>query len=233
MGAHSMKLSFSRALSGTVLLLTACGPSEGPGGDLPAQGPETVFSRLEERLLTSYETGLEFHVTAEGAIEVDLQGSLSIGPGEAVKLTALGEFAGEKVDLKLVSDGTSYEFGRKPSLSSGPTPGRLKDALLIGLTRMGILHNLAMLSAGVPPDRAEGGVRDWTVAHDFFFGPQEASEGMSETVGFSMTVDGVPAGTASLKFDDSGLPVLRLQTVQFPEGEMRVSERYRAVRIRP
>jgi len=42
-----------------------------------------------------------------------------------------------------------------------PVPPEVREALVIGLTRMGILHNLARLVAGVPPDRASGGVRDW------------------------------------------------------------------------
>lgn len=228
-----MKMTCAGLFWGTLLFLTACDPSGDPGAKSTLRDPETVFSELEARLVQSQETNLEFRVTAEGAIEIDLQGSLSSGPGETVTITAIGEFGGEEVDLRLVSNGISYEFGRTLSLSSGPTPRELKDAIMIGYTRMGILHNLAMLAAGAPPDRGDGGVRNWVVSHDFSLVPKDSPGEVSTTVGFSITVDGVSSGTAFLELDGEGLPVLRRQTVQFPDGEMRVSERYRLVRIRP
>lgn len=227
-----MTLGTRWALWGTLLFLFSCGSTEELGEDESNQGPGSVFSGLEERLVGSEETGFEFHVTAEGAIEVDLRGALVIGPGKTVELSASGYFAGEEVDLRLASNGTSYEFGRLPTLSSGLVPPKLKEALLMGYTRMGILHNLAMLSAGAPPDRVGGGVEDWASTHGFTFLPHEGPED-SKTIGFSLTVDGVPAGTASLDLDGAGLPVTRRQTVLFPEGEMRVLERYLSVKIRP
>lgn len=48
---------------------------------------------------------------------------------------------------------------------------------------------------------------------------------------FAITVAGTPAATARLQLDDAGLPRLRQQTVVFPGGEMRVTERYSAVAI--
>jgi hypothetical protein len=233
MGVQNMRVARAGVFWGALLFLVACDPSGQPGGKSTFQDPELVFSGLESRLLESQETSLDFHVTAEGAIEIDLQGSLSMGPGQNVRLAAFGDFGGEEVDLRLVSDGSSYEFGRAPSLFSGPTPRELKDAILIGFTRMGILHNLAMLSAGAPPDRSDGGVRDWAVSHEFSFVPKEAPEEETTTVEFSITVDGVPSGTASLELDGEGMPILRRQTVKFPDGEMRVLERYRTVTIRP
>ena len=103
----------------------------------------------------------------------------------------------------------------------------------MGFTRMGILHNLAMLSAGAPPDRADGGVEDWVTLHDLSAMVPEGPGDVAVAVGFSITVGGAPAGTASLELDGGGLPVLRWQTVRFPDGEMRVLERYRSVRIQP
>jgi hypothetical protein len=217
----------------TSLLLVGCGPSGESDADRLGSDPEATWLNLENRLLESRELELGFDVTAEGAIAVELTGSLSIDSAGTVKLDARGTFAGEEVDLRLSSNGSSFEFGRAPNLTSGPAPRHLKGAILMGLTRMGILHNLAMLSAGAPPDRADGGVEEWVTLHDFSALSPAGPGEVANAVGFSITVSGAPAGTASLELDGDGLPVLRRQTVLFPEGEMRVLERYRSVRIQP
>ena len=218
---------------GTLLLLVGCGPTGESEADRLASDPEATWLALENRLLASRELALDFEVTAEGAIDVDLKGSMSMDSGGTVKLHALGVFAGEEVDLSLAAGSGSYEFGRAPNITSGPTPEHLKDAILIGLTRMGILHNLAMLSAGAPPDRADGGVENWVTVEGLSLLPPGDPGMGANSVGFSIMVDGAPAGTASLELDRDGLPVLRRQTVQFPGGEMTVLERYGSVKIHP
>ena len=44
-------------------------------------------------------------------------------------------------------------------------------------------------------------------------------------------MEGQDVGEATLILDADGLPVERRQTVDFPEGQMRVVERYTNVRI--
>ena len=104
---------------------------------------------------------------------------------------------------------------------------------VIGLTRLGFLHNLAMLTAGTPPDRADGGVTDWVTADDPSLGGPEVPEGDRTSVSFNITVAGTPAGAAVLDLNDDGILLGRRQIVVFPEGEMRVSEQYTRVVIRP
>lgn len=98
--------------------------------------------------------------------------------------------------------------------------------MLIGLTRMGILHNLARLIAEAAPDHADSGVREWATVDDFAADPEDPA-----ALSFAITVAGTPAATARLQLDAAGLPLLRQQTVRFPGGEMRVTERYSAVAI--
>jgi hypothetical protein len=228
-----MRSGRRNVILGTLFLLVCCGPSGETGADFLASDPEAAWRQLENRLLESRELELDFDVRAQGAVEVELKGALSMDSAGTVKLHASGVFAGEEVDLHLASDGKSYEFGKAPNLSAGPTPGHLKEAILIGLTRMGILHNLAMLSAGAPPDRADGGVKNWVTVDGFSLLLPGAPGKDGNGLGFSMTVDGAPVGTASLELDGYGLPVARQQTVFFPEGEMRVVERYGSVKIHP
>jgi len=211
-----------------LLVLTGCGPAETPERVPARDGPAATFAVLEDRLLGAETVRMTFEVTAEGAVEAAIQGEFQVAPDGEIELTGVGEFAGRHVDLLLRSGGDRYEFGDSDNPATAARPSWLNEALLVGLTRMGILHNVARLSGGAPPDHADGGVRDWVTVDGFV---SDAAE--SSVVTFDLTVSGERAGSASLEIDARGHPVERRQTVQFPSGEMRVMERYRAVTIEP
>ena len=215
-------------LCGFILLVPGCGPAETSEQDSDRNGPGAEFSVLEDRLLKAGTVRFNFHVTAEGVVEADLRGALDITQGGGIQLTGSGHFGRQPVDLLLRSDEEQYEFGNGANRTTAPRPAHLKEALLIGLTRMGILHNLARLTSATSPDHADGGVREWVVVGSFAV---DAAD--SAATSFEMTVAGERAGSASLEIDSLGRPVARRQTVQFPSGEMRVVERYSAVTIEP
>ena len=50
---------------------------------------------------------------------------------------------------------------------TGATPPALNEAIVIGLTRMGHLHNIAVLTGGLPPDHSDGGAADWVRVANF------------------------------------------------------------------
>lgn len=190
--------------------------------------PAARFSALEARLLESGTVRFNFHVTAEGAVEADIRGALDISDSGGTWLKGEGHFGGQPVDLKLRTTGDSLNFGNGPHGLTTQKPSSLNEAILIGFTRMGILHNLARLTAPAPPDHAEGGVHQWVVASRF---TNDAAD--SGAVVFDLTVAEEPAGFASLRLDSTGSPVVRRQTVQFPTGEMHVVEQYSAFVIKP
>lgn len=215
--------------SGVILLILAgCGPGREPEVKPPHADPAARFGALENRLLAARTVRFNFHVTAEGVVEADLRGGLDLASRGGIRLTASGHFAGRPADLQLVSDDGRYEFGDATGRKVAPTPAHLREALIVGVTRMGILHNLARLADAAPPDHADGGVRDWVVLGAF------AGDSLAPgSVSFDLSVSGEPAGSASLEIDPRGRPVARRQTVRFPSGEMRVVERYSAVTIEP
>lgn len=184
------------------------------------EAPKTVFTALEEQL-SQTPLRLRFELRAEGAVVVSLGGSLVID--EEVELEARGQFAGVEQELRLWTEGDRLRAGPRdgPTLDV-PRPPALASALVIGMTRMGLLHNVAMLSAGRVPDGADGGVREWvqTVEH------QHVGEGEGAGLGFVLVVAGQRMGRATLWLDAQGRPARREQTVDFPEGQMKVSERY-------
>jgi hypothetical protein len=169
---------------------------------------------------------VSFGVTAEGVIVAELRGELSLEPDGSVRVFASGNFDGRAVDLLLECENAGCECGYAGDPVTSSRPPHLREAVVIGFTRMGILHNLARLTGSRLPDHAQGGVRDWVVVSDMTEDPKNPT-----VLSFDMTVAGKPAGSALLQIDDRGRPVFRRQTVQFSSGEMHVVEWYSSVRI--
>ncbi|MEM9459034.1 MAG: hypothetical protein AAGF11_32955 [Myxococcota bacterium] len=188
----------------------------------PPNDPGTLFLELERRLAEG-PLHLRFEVVADGVVEASWVGELMVGP--VVDLWARGRFAGKDHVLRLWTEGDRLRIGsgEAPKIDL-PRPAALAPALLLGWTRMGVLHNLAMLVGGAPPDHAAGGVEDWvqTVDHRRPTSPGSQGDGVT----FGLVVGGEPSGEATLWLDARGTPVRREQTVEFPEGVMRVVERY-------
>ncbi len=162
-----------------------------------------------------------------------LMGTLVLTLGNVMRLQAKGEFAQTPIDVSLESDGQRLVGGTTADAIEVDTPPALHEAMVIGLTRMGLLHNLAMLTGDAGPDHAEGGVQDWVQVSNF--APAVGLENATDVrITFDLIVAGTPSGSATLFLDgETGLPVAREQTVQFDTGEMRVLERYTVVRVVP
>jgi hypothetical protein len=205
-------------------VLAACsGPEPEPG--LPADATEAL-SEIEDRLMEAGATTVGFEVSAEGAFSASLEGELRLRTGDDVELEAAGTFGGVPVTLALASEDGVMTWGNQDARREGPHPEALREALVIGLTRMGILHNLARLVAGAPPDRADGSVRSWVEAEGVRWvegGPEDYGPGLS----FNIRVDGQEAGDATLWVSPNGTLLRRDQVVRFPGGEMLVRESYR------
>ena len=193
--------------------LLAAGPTQALEG-------EARFVRLEQRLLNADNVCVGFHIESSGAVVSKLTGSARfVRSGNGATVAAKGTFAGKDVDLTLESANGRLRLGRDGQHDDA-TPPALYEALVIGLTRMGLLHNLAMLSAGMPPDHGDGGVQAWVQADRI------SSEGPDAAVEFTVVVSGQDSGVVNLHIDPRGLPLLREQTVHFAEGAMHVVERY-------
>ncbi len=226
-----------RMAVGVLVLLAAsgCAEQKGPGsaasGEDPAPAapavptdPVSAYQQMESALLAADEVRFSYHITSEGVFAADLRGDVVISPGGRADITGSGTFGRDSVNVMLRSDGTTMAFGRNGETIELLAPAFLQEALIVGMTRMGLLHNLARLVAAAPPDRAEGGVEDWVRVGAFSADPAG--------VAFDITVDGQPAGAAKLSLGRDGLPRIRRQLVSFPEGQMRVTERYTNMTVR-
>ena len=188
---------------------------------------------MEKRLLDASGLCLEFEITSSGAVESSLKGATSMRRPNNARITARGEFAGADADIVFRTHlGRMFgQNGKQRFEDEAPTG--LTEGIVIGLTRMGLLHNLAVLSTGAPPDRIDGTVKRWVRPGDIRAGENVEEDGRRlGSYTFTVIVADQPSGEATLWYDaDTGLPVRREQVVQFDAGEMRVNERYKNVDI--
>jgi len=200
-------------------------------GPLP-ESARSAFRELEARMLQAVHVEFEFEIEAEGAVAGGFDGTFRLTRDDRVEIEADGELAGNFLSLRLEGDGNRMRGGPSGRRFDTEQPPTLREALVIGLTRMGLLHNLAMLSAGAPPDGLDGDVREWVQAVRLTGAAAPTADG-GRAIGFQIVVDGEPSGSAALVVDPAtGLPRERRQLVRFEAGEMRVHERYRGFELR-
>jgi len=243
LGPVSTPVSTCRALRTPVLLglsMAFAGPLLAQEPADPAAQAESAFRALEARLAVADSVYLEYDVVAEGIAQITAQGALSLTGDRGIEMTGSGQFGPQPIDVVIRTGADGYEYGNGSDLERAAIPDQLGEAILIGLTRMGILHNIARLTGNAPPDHADGGVQDWVTVGEFR--TVEGTEGADlqptsvrghTTIHFVINVGGQKTGMGSLELDGNGLPVLRRQTVEFPQGELHVVERYSTVRIDP
>lgn len=194
-----------------------------------AEAPDPAPPTLEalETILADPATTVDipFQVEATGAMEVDLSGRLALAGEGMALLDVRGTFGEQPLVARLVSDGSRLWWtGAEEAV---PTPPGLREALALGFTRMGVLHNVARLSAGAAPDHAEGGVAEWVTTAPDTAGLAPEPRRDRPSLARAVVVSGVPTGSFRLAFlPDGSVPVERRQAVSFPTGVMQVEERY-------
>jgi hypothetical protein len=186
---------------------------------------EAHFSMLEQTLLKAKKVFMAIKVTSSGAVSSSLMGELRLSESNQAHLKFNGEFAGNPVEMHLSSRENRMSGGSGDKSFEEGAPPALNEGILLGLARMGILHNLAMLSAGSPPQGTDGNVRDWVQARNFSY------DETTKAIRFEIVVSGAPSGEVELWLDEETgrFPTRRKQTVHFPEGDMHVEEIYEQV----
>lgn len=225
-------------LVGAICGLVATGPAPGLRAETEASAeipPAQVLRLLEARLLDATRVRFDYEITSEGALTAQLEGEVVLRDGRRMELEASGPFGDSPAHVSLRSDGENLRGGPKARPFDITTPPALREAMVIGLTRMGLLHNLARLIASAPPDHANGGVMAWVTVSEVERGtPREVDGVPAVPLTFQITVDDVPTASATLWLaEETGLPVRRTQTVRFGDDEMRVVESYTEFEVVP
>jgi hypothetical protein len=189
---------------------------------------ERTMIDLERRLQDAARVEIAFEIASKGTVASQLRGTLVWTRDGELRLDATGEFAGQPQQLELRADADTLEvLVAGESRHSGPRPAKLVEAVVLSLTRQGLLHNLAMLVGGQPPTLADGGFGEWLR----FVEPQLGAMQMfgsaeARPLELQLEVEGQHVGNATLWLVAEDLPIERQQTVEFPEGQMQVVERY-------
>lgn len=189
---------------------------------------EAMFRELEEKLLNEKSLRLKFKIISEGPVTSLLRGQLRLRSGNRVEIEVAGTFQSKAASTRFESDGKKMRWGVADRKFDLETPRALNEAIIIGFTRMGLLHNLATLLEGEPPDHADGTVEDWVQVSDFLFAaPDPSSKVRGRSIRFRIAVEGEGAGEANYWISPmTRLPVERRQTVHFKTGDLKVVETY-------
>lgn len=199
-------------------MVTSCAsaPKERPRAPPPDAG-ELLFVDLEQRLLRAKTVHVKGKLVATGAVTAELQAELWLKEGNRARLDVDGVFEGKRHRASFVSDGEHMKVGAASMIAA---EAELCDALAYGLTRMGLLHNAALLVAGEAPDHGAGGAHAWVKAE------RARSLAPATRIAFDVVIATKPAGDAILQLDDQGRARERIQDVRLDVGGMHVVERY-------
>lgn len=201
-------------------------PEAASGGSvLEVESAAEALSQVEADLMTVDGRVVDFQVVSEGAFSASLAGQAILTSGTDLSLEASGSFGPDSVSLWVRGADGRMVWGNGEAAEEAELPPALREAVVIGLVRMGVLHNLARLVSGAPPDRTDGTVRSWVEAEDAAWVPAAAEEG-ARGIRFGIRVSGERTADATVWLDADGRLVGRDQVVRFPGGEMRVVERY-------
>lgn len=228
---HLWFLSVGMATS--VAIASCSGIMDDGAADRTAESAEIRFRELEQRLLGAESVRIRGAAGSAGAVISGLEGEAVIASGNRAHLQFSGDFGGAEVTLALVADGEQMWGGNGTDQFESEVPAALNEGIVLGFTRMGILHNLALLSSASPPDGTDGTIDDWVAVSNFAWGDSETLDGVAtETLTFDLAVHETPSAKVVLWLDlENGLPVQREQMVHFPDGDMRAIEVYEAVEI--
>ena len=215
-----------------VVVLGACGGKSAPPTD-PEPDPETyvfagdpiaAFGGLEDQLGAARRVEITTQIESVGYFKADLTATYDIEREFKVSVEVKGTVAGNPVAAKWTSH--DIRDDRDTDIQSPVWA----DAVLIGITRMGALHNLARILETQDPDHGNGDVRTWVEVDQIVW---KGDEPKTQTLEFDIIVSGIPSAEGELTLDTRGLPLRRDQLVSFDGVAMRVVEHYDHFELTP
>ena len=193
-----------------------------------SQATETAeqrFRDLEALLTRAGRFDVKAHVVSTGAIGSDLSADVGVANAGIVVIRMKGTFQDKPDEVVLRTDGIVTMIG-KDGQQTRLQPGKaMRQAVQLGFARVGLWHNLMLLSHGAQPEHNEGGILQWAdVANVRYASP--AKKGMTGLT-FDVIIEGAPVGHATLWLDDtSKLPVRREQSITVDGKTIKTVEDY-------
>lgn len=180
------------------LLLTACAST-------PSAPPAERLANVERELENSKQVSLRFTTRTTGAVESHFNGTMNVLPGNIASIDADGELSNKPATIRYSANGTPAQAGH---------------ALIVTLVRMGLTHDLYELANGKPPEYLAGGVDEGLKLDKLQWDAKE------KKFTYHLVVDKQDVGEGELWVGRHDYPTHRKLTVHFPNGDMKVDERY-------
>jgi hypothetical protein len=223
-------------VAGLALGVAACAPAAAPvAPSTPAPtttaalAPATALDALEQRLIAAPSFRIRARLASSGRIQSHFDGTVAAGPGSRMRFALQGAFGNRDADALFTCDGRRMRGGHQGGhpLDLDAAPG-LREGVVVGFVRMGLLHDVARLATGKPPDYIDGSARSHLTIVGAVRSPGEVVRGApTEQWDYALQVDGKRTSDVTVWLDArSGLPVRRRVVVHFPEGDMDVGEEY-------
>lgn len=227
-------LRASGVLVPLVLSVAAAACSSAGAQPLP-DDPARALAAVESTLLAAQSVRCFTEIVAEGALAADLRCEHQLAPDGRARVRVKGAIGGRAVDVVFASDGQRMGLSGAGAGQAGEVEAAedLFAGMVLGLARMGWMHNVSRFAGGGLPEGVDGGVRGWVEARNVRFGDEFALNGVpARPLMFDVEVDGAIRAQAVLWVAlGNGLPLMRLQRVQLSDGEMRVSEFYEKLEL--
>jgi hypothetical protein len=187
-----------KLLIATLLLTAACASA-------PPAPPAERLAAVEKELENAKQVSLRFVTRTTGSVESHFTGTMNVLPGNVASIDADGEMAGKPSTIRFSASGS---------------PAQLSHALIVTLVRMGLTHDLYELSGNGPVAFAAGGVDEGLKLDQLQWDAKE------KKFTYHLIVDKNDSGEGELWVGRHDRPVRRKLTVHFPQGDMKVDERY-------
>jgi dipeptidyl-peptidase-3 len=197
-----------------------------PPVTLPAD-PSAVWQTALHRLLEAPDLELQVHCLAQGTHTADMNATLRLREGNRLELSASGALDGVDMPRSVHADGqtVTVHAGGKPETQ--PVSERLNEAVVQGLMARGLLHNLAFLASGSPPDLVDGTTSGGHLKDVKALGDGTVNGHRTRRIGYSLAVGDQVVAQGTLDIDrERGVPLAREVTVHFPQGDMHATETY-------
>lgn len=221
-------------------LAPACAPASAPASTpapatapTPATAPASALDALEQRLIAAPSFRVHARLASSGRIQSHFDGTVVAGAGARMRFALQGAFGGRDADALFTCDGARMRGGnRGQPFDLDAAPG-LREGVVVGFVRRGLLHDVARLASGKTPDTIDGSARRHLEVVGATHAPGEPIRGAAtEQWTWALYVDHVHGADETLWLDArTGLPLRRRVVVHFPEGDMDVGEEYDEVDV--
>ena len=186
---------------------------------------EQRFESLEALLARAGRFDLKAHVVSTGAVTSDLNADVGVANSGIVAIRMRGTLEGKPDNVVLRTDGV-VTMVTKDGADTRLQPGHgMREAVQLGFARVGLWHNLMLLSRGLQPEHHEGGIKQWADVSNVRFA-SSTRQGLTGLT-FDVLIEGKNVGTATLWIDDaSKMPVKREQTIILDGKKVQTVEDY-------